>query len=331
METRVQQKNTRAIIASRVHFSNDNLLKVSIGIPAYNEERNIGVLLNELLAQVDSNIVEIVVSDDGSTDRTCAEVLRVGGEIGNPQGVIRLIKGKQRCGKAAAVNRILKVVQGDVVVLMDADTKLSKNCVKRLVDPFSHDRNIYVVSGNVLPLNSSGESRFFSFASSFQRELNDLLSQRLLDENQAPKVNGAFFAFRKKVVDHIPQMVVSDDEYVSWCAQTQGHKVTYVSDAKVYARDPMNVRDYLAKRRRVLGGHFLIKNTSHYVVPSTRIDVLAPVFGRLAAKYWKKGLYVIAMVIFESLCRLFAFSDAIQGKVSPRYRAESSKSFAKKL
>jgi cellulose synthase/poly-beta-1,6-N-acetylglucosamine synthase-like glycosyltransferase len=331
MEARVQEKNTGAMHASRVCFSYNNPLKVSIGIPAYNEEGSIGVLLNELLAQLDSNIVEIVVSDDGSTDRTCAEVLQVAGKAKNSHGVIRLIKGKQRCGKAAAIDRILKVAQGDVVVLMDADTKLSKNCVSRLVDPFSHDKSIYVVSGNVLPLNSSGESKFFSFASSFQRELNDQLSQRLLDKNQVPKVNGAFFAFRKKVVDHIPQMVVSDDEYVSWCAQTQGHKVTYVSDAKVYAKDPMNVRDYLAKRRRVLGGHFLIKNTSHYVVPTTRIDVLAPVFGRLAAKYWKKGFYMIAMVIFESLCRLFAFSDAIQGKVSPRYRAESSKSFAKKL
>lgn len=331
METGVQQKNTRAILPSCVRFSNGNPLKVSIGIPAYNEEGSIGVLLNELLTQLDSNIVEIVVSDDGSTDRTCAEVFRVASEIKNPQCVIRLIKGKQRCGKAAAINRILKVVQGDIVVLMDADTKLSKNCVSRLVGPFSHDRNIYVVSGNVLPLNSSRESKFFSFASSFQRELNDLLSQGLIDKNQAPKVNGAFFAFRKQMIEHIPRMVVSDDEYVSWCAQAQGHKVTYVSDAKVYAKDPMNVRDYLAKRRRVLGGHFLIKNTSHYVVPTTRIDVLAPVFGKVAVKYWRKSFYLIALVFFESLCRLFAFSDAIQGKVSPRYRAESSKSFAKKL
>jgi len=331
MEARVQGKNIRAPYASSVCFCYSNPLKVSIGIPAYNEEGSIGILLNELLTQLDSNIVEIVVSDDGSTDRTCAEVLQVAGKAKNSHGVVRLIKGKQRCGKAAAINRILKVAEGNVVVLMDADTKLGKNCVSRLVDPFSHDKSIYVASGNVLPLNSSGESKFFSFASSFQRELNDLLSQWLIDKNQAPKVNGAFFAFRKKIVDHIPQMVVSDDEYISWCAQTQGHKVTYVSDAKVYAKDPMNVRDYLAKRRRVLGGHFLIKNTSHYIVPTTRIDVLAPVFGKVAVKYWRKSSYLIAIVFFESLCRLFAFSDAIQGKVSPRYRAESSKLLAKKL
>lgn len=325
MEINVQEKNTKEIKAPYVRSSIDNSIKVSIGIPTYNEKGNIRFLLSELLSQISSNVVEIIVSDDGSTDGTGAEVLQVGKTTKNHRCAIELIERKQRFGKAAAIDEILKVTRGNVIVLIDADTHLSKHCIDKIVKPFSRDENVGVVSGNVLPWNLNDENTFFSFISSFQRELNGQLSQRLVNKNLAPKVNGAFFAFRKEIADNIPHSVVSDDEYISCCAQNRGYKVTYVPDAKVYAKDSMNVRDYLSKRRRILGGHFLIRNTLHYSVPTTRMDVLFPEFGILFVKYWKKMFYVIAMLFLESLCRPFAFVDAIRRKVSPRYRIDSAK------
>jgi cellulose synthase/poly-beta-1,6-N-acetylglucosamine synthase-like glycosyltransferase len=300
-------------------------MSITIGIPAYNEEGRIGHLLNELLSQVNSNVVEIVVSDDGSTDTTSDVVLEIAEKTGDHKCEVRLLNGKKRSGKAAAIDEILKTAKGDIVVLMDADMRLSRGCVDRLVEPFSKDKSLCVVSGNILPLNTQGESQFFSFASNFQRQLNDQLSRKLVDMNIAPKVNGAFFAFRRRVISRLPQTVVSDDEYISSRAQAQGYKVTYVPSAVVYTKDPLNLRDYLSKRRRVLGGHFLMRNTLHYVVPTTRIDLVLPELGKLSARYWRKSFYIIALMIFEGLCRPFAFSDAARGIVSPCYRVESSK------
>jgi biofilm PGA synthesis N-glycosyltransferase PgaC len=325
MQATVQEKKMGEIEIPCLDSGSNAPMKITIGIPAYNEEGRIGHLLNELLCQVNSNVVEIVVSDDGSTDRTSDVVLEIAEKTGNHNCEVRLLNGRKRSGKAAAIDAILKTARGEIVVLMDADMRLSKGCVDKLVEPFSKDKNLCVVSGNILPLNGQHESRFFSFASSFQRELNDQLSRKLVSMRIAPKVNGAFFAFRRRVISRLPQTVVSDDEYISWLAQTQGYKVTYIPTARVYAKDPLNLRDYLSKRRRVLGGHFLIGMTSHYAVPTTRVDLLLPELGKLSARYWRKSFYILALVIFEGLCRPFAFSDATRGKVSPCYRVESSK------
>ena len=303
--------------------------KVTIGIPAYNEEGNIGALLRGLLAQASSKIAEIIVSDDGSSDGTSSEILQVvRGEETKHQIKVRLIEARQRSGKAGAVDKILKLARGHIIVLIDADTQIEKDCLEKIVAPFFKDQRLGVVSGNILPLRSENESRLFSTMSFFQRELNDQLCQRLVNENLAPKVNGAFFAFRKEVVSHIPSNVVSDDEYISWCAQRHGYTVTYVSGAKVYAKDPVTVKDYVSKRRRVLGGHFLIKNFARYDVPTTRIRLLLPETGRLIAKHWRKVPYLFVMIFLECLCRPLAFSDARREKVSPRYRVESAKTVA---
>lgn len=319
------EKNIGKIEALHIRSGLDNPIKVTIGIPAYNEKGSIRFLISELLSQISSNVFEIIVSDDGSTDGTGADVLQVARTKKNHRCAVKLIKRKQRFGKTAAIDEIFKVARGNIIVLIDADIHISNHCVDKIVEPFSRDERIGVVSGNVLPLNFNDDNTFFSFISRFQREFNDQICQRLVNKNLAPKVNGAFFAFRKEIVDHIPHSVVSDDEYISWCAQNQGHTVIYVSDAKVYAKGPTNVRDYLSTRRRILGGHFLIRNTLHYSVPTTRMDFLLTEFGSLVVKYWKKMFYVIVMLFLESLCRPFAFVDAIRRKVSPRYRIDSAK------
>lgn len=304
--------------------------KATIGIPAYNEKGNIGPLLRELLSQVSSSVIEIIVSDDGSNDGTSSEVLRVAGKQGNHKCAVKLIEAKRRSGKATAVDKILKLARGEIIVLIDADAQIEEGCVDKIIKPFSEDKKIGVTSGNILPLNSNDESKLFSYMSCFQRELNDQLCRRLVNENLTPKVNGAFFAFRRDVVDHIPNSVVSDDEYISWRAQKQGYKATYVSGAKVYAKDPVNIRDYISKRRRILGGHFLIRNTLNYEVPTTRIDLLLPELGRLMVKHWKRISYLSTMIFLECLCRPLAFSDVVRGKVSPRYRVESAKSVSRR-
>jgi cellulose synthase/poly-beta-1,6-N-acetylglucosamine synthase-like glycosyltransferase len=119
--------------------------------------------------------------------------------------------------------------------------------------------------------------------------------------------------------------VVSDDEYISWCAQTIGYKVIYAPRAKVYTKDPMNLRDYLSKRKRILSGHFLIKNTLRYDVPTADMVILLPEFARLTLKNWKRIQWLAPMVLFELWCRLSAQVDALRKNVSPRYRVNSAK------
>ena len=88
-------------------------ISVSIGIPAYNEEKNIGRLLTAILNQKTYyvNIDEVVVISSGSTDRTNIIV----DDFVRKDSRIVLIKQRRREGKASAINEFLKVTRNEVL------------------------------------------------------------------------------------------------------------------------------------------------------------------------------------------------------------------------
>lgn len=86
---------------------------LSVIIPLYNKEREIEGTLRSVLAQTLLPL-EIVVVDDGSTDRS-AEIVR---SIASP--LVRLIR-QSNAGECAARNRAIAETQGEYVALLDAD------------------------------------------------------------------------------------------------------------------------------------------------------------------------------------------------------------------
>jgi len=101
---------------------------VSIVVPAYNEEESIGNVLADLL-KIESDVppMEIIVIDDGSTDRTSEEVKKF------PS--IRYIRHEKNMGKGAAIKTGFKAALGKVVVIQDADLEYPVTHIPHLVKP----------------------------------------------------------------------------------------------------------------------------------------------------------------------------------------------------
>lgn len=88
--------------------------QVSIIIPAYNEEANISVFINDLLAVIKSVDLEfeIIVVDDGSTDKT-VEIVK--------QFEIKLVQQEHNKGYGAALKTGISRAQYDIILIIDAD------------------------------------------------------------------------------------------------------------------------------------------------------------------------------------------------------------------
>lgn len=95
--------------------------RVSIVLPAYNEEEAIGGLIDELRA---ANYYEVVVVDDGSRDKTIA--------VAEQHGA-RVVRHPYNIGNGAAVKTGIRAAEGDIIVLMDADGQHPPSNIPRMV------------------------------------------------------------------------------------------------------------------------------------------------------------------------------------------------------
>ncbi len=298
--------------------SKGELITVSIGIPAYNEERSISQLLQALLKQPTQGFAlkEIIVNTSGSTDNTQIKVQAVA----QTDSRIRMISAGSRCGKAAALNEILQTAKSDLILFLDADVVVGQMAIQYLIAPLLQNEKIGVSSGNTMPIEQGDQRSFFGFASLFTRELHHELCSFLMRKGQVPKVNGTFYAFRKSIMDSFPRMVVSDDEYVSWLAQRRGHKIVYAPSALVFTVDPHSLRDFLKWQERIIAGQLYMKRHFNYDVPTMRISVaLTGGIVKLFGKYRRKMLSLFALSALGALSFFLAYLKLIRGEVPFAY------------
>ncbi len=92
--------------------------KISVVIPMLNEEENAAALIAEIQAAgAQAPIAEIVIVDDGSTDRTAEVILTL--KQADPR--VRLIRHSQRAGQSAGLRTGIRHASGPLVVTMDGD------------------------------------------------------------------------------------------------------------------------------------------------------------------------------------------------------------------
>jgi glycosyltransferase involved in cell wall biosynthesis len=103
-------------------------MKVSVLIPAYNEEDTVEEVVRRVAA-VDLE-KEIIVVDDRSTDRTLQNVSAL-----RQEGLV-IISHERNRGKGAAIRTALAAASGDVVIIQDADLEYNPRDFHKLIRPF---------------------------------------------------------------------------------------------------------------------------------------------------------------------------------------------------
>ena len=104
--------------------------KLSVLVPAYNEEHTVGEVIARVLA-LGPVVKEVVVVDDGSKDGTADAVRRAAS--GQPK--VRFFSQPVNQGKTAAIRRALEECTGEIVIIQDADAEYDPAEIPDVINP----------------------------------------------------------------------------------------------------------------------------------------------------------------------------------------------------
>lgn len=175
-------------------LTKDNAPKVSIIVPAYNEEVNAARTVETLLKEDYPNF-DIFFVDDGSKDHTLERVHQA--FDGNPK--VHIL-GKPNGGKASALNYGISHTDSEFVVCIDADTQLKPDAVSKLMQHFLIDKEhrIGAVAGNVKVGNECNMLTHWQAIEYTTSQNFDRMAYSYI--NAITVVPGAIGAFRKEAI-----------------------------------------------------------------------------------------------------------------------------------
>ncbi|KPC66098.1 bifunctional polysaccharide deacetylase/glycosyltransferase family 2 protein [Streptomyces chattanoogensis] len=215
---------------------------VTVLVPAYNEEAGIESTVRSLLASTHRQL-QIIVIDDGSTDRTAD----LAGRIDDPRV---LVIRQPNAGKAAALNTGLAHAGHDIVVMVDADTVFEPDAVQRLIQPLAHPA-VGAVSGNTKVGNRRrllGRWQHLEYVFGFN------LDRRMFEVLECmPTVPGAIGAFRRDAlmgVGGVSEDTLAEDTDLTMALWQAGWRVVYEENAIAWTEVPTSLRQLWRQRYR---------------------------------------------------------------------------------
>lgn len=267
---------------------------VSVIIPAYNEMDNIEATMLSVIHNT-SIRKEIIVVDDGSTDKTFEIATRVAEEHKNLK--IRVIHTPNG-GKASALNIGVSHARGIVVVCMDGDTIFTPTTLEHLVEPFA-DPRVGAVSGKVYPCTATNIMERM-------QSMEYLIGQNVIKRafsaiNGISVIPGAVGAFRKRDVIAIGGFstdTMVEDQDITLALLARGRRVVYARRALAYTEVPRTVHGFLRQRFRWMFGTFqcLFKYRRALIDPKTPMGLRVALSHAILFDLFLPAFYPIADV-----------------------------------
>lgn len=228
-------------------YKMDDAPKVSIIVPAYNEEVDAVSSLMNLLKQDYPNF-DIIFVDDGSKDETYKRVCDALSD--NPKVVILT---KPNGGKASALNYGIAHSDAEFLVCIDADTKLYPDAVSLLMEHFLQPgaENVGSVAGNVKVGNQRNMLTKWQAIEYTTSQNFDRMAYAAI--NAITVVPGAIGAFRKKAIEDAGGLTT--DTLAEDCDLTirilrAGYVIENENRAVAMTEAPEHIRQFMKQRVR---------------------------------------------------------------------------------
>lgn len=271
------------------YITSDNMIPISILVPAYNEQETIVENIKSLIS-LNYPKFEVIVINDGSKDETLNRVIQEFDlkEVHQPvryrintnkiRGIYKnldipnlIVVDKENGGKADALNAGINISNYPIVTSIDADSILESDSLVRVVMPFIEDKKTIAVGGIVRIANGSVIKRGRvvdiglpkSRVAMFQivEYLRAFLTGRVGWDavNSLLIVSGAFGAFKKDAVIEVggyaKNTIGEDMELIVkmhdyFLRNKRKYRIKFVPDPVCWTQAPETLKDLRSQRRR---------------------------------------------------------------------------------
>jgi cellulose synthase/poly-beta-1,6-N-acetylglucosamine synthase-like glycosyltransferase len=273
---------------------------VSVLIPAYNEEDSIEATVRSVLDSDYDKILEVIVINDGSTDKTIEIVKKLKKEFFK----LKLLD-KENSGKADSLNRAIKIAKGELVAVIDSDSFPGKDSMGKLVGFFENDK----VGAATCPILVRNRNKFFEKLQAIEYSVI-ALTRKLLEYIGAIYVTpGPLALYRKSALLEIggfdPGNLTEDIE-VTWHLAAEGWDRKMCLNTRVTTLVPNKFRVWFRQRKRwSMGGLQVIWKYKHLFMRKGIFGAFILPFFILSTTLGLLGLSIFGYLIVTRLLKQY--------------------------
>jgi glycosyltransferase involved in cell wall biosynthesis len=292
-------------------------LSIIVGIPAFNEEKNIAVLIVQLKKIAD----KIIVCNDGSTDLTS----KIAEELG-----ATVINHEKNLGYGAAIRSIFlksKELDGDVLVTFDADGQHKIEDINRVVDPIINEESDLVIGSRFLDKSEKEVPQYRKVGIKIITKITNVTIKKQLTDSQS-----GFRAYSKKVLNELNPselgMGISTEILIK--ASAKNFRISEVPIKITYDGDT-STHNPISHGSSVLLSTIKFTSIEHplkfYGVPSMIFFAIGLFFVYFSAQYYTEigrlntnltlvaaGTMLIAVVLFITSVLLYSLISVVREK-----------------
>ena len=292
-------------------------MSIIVGIPAFNEEKNIAVLIVQLKKIAD----KIIVCNDGSTDLTS----KIAEELG-----ATVINHEKNLGYGAAIRSIFlksKELDGDVLVTFDADGQHKIEDINRVVGPIINEESDLVIGSRFLDKSEKEVPKYRKVGIKIITKVTNVTIKKQLTDSQS-----GFRAYSKKVLNELNPselgMGISTEILIK--ASAKNFRISEVPIKITYDGDT-STHNPISHGSSVLLSTIKFTSIEHplkfYGVPSMIFFAIGLFFVYFSAQYYTEigrlntnltlvaaGTMLIAVVLFITSVLLYSLISVVREK-----------------
>ena len=292
------------------------MLKITIGLPAYNEEKNIASVITKLKKITDS----IIVCDDGSSDMTS--------EISKNLGAV-VISHKKNMGYGAALRTIFKKsveLDSDILVTFDADGQHRIEDINKILQPLENNEADIVIGSRFLDNESKIPNYRKIGIKVITKVTNASLKKKLTDSQSG------FRAYNKQALTQISpsEMGMGISTEILIKASNKGLRIAEIPITILY-HDDASTHNPVSHGTSVLVSTIKFTSIEHplkfYGIPSIIFLIIGSAFTYSAIQYYVEigrlntnltvigaGAILIGLVLLISAILLYSLVSIIREK-----------------